>query len=70
VVPYEVYNEVMPCCKAQWPVNKRGTKRDSPGIREKHNMITTCVSPTTKRKNRNSTRGIKKVRYGRLDEKV
>jgi len=52
MVPHEMYNEVMPCYKAQWPVNKRRTKRNSPETREKHNMRTTCVSPTTKTKNK------------------
>ena len=25
IVPHEVYNKVLPCCKAQWPVDKRRT---------------------------------------------
>ena len=61
MVPHEVYNEVMPCYKAQWPVNKKRTKRDSPETREKHNIRTTCMSPTTKTKNKNSTRSITTV---------
>ena len=28
VVPYEAYSEVMPCCKAQWLVDKRETIKE------------------------------------------
>jgi len=28
VVPHEAYNEVMPHCKAQWPMDERRNKRE------------------------------------------
>ena len=26
--PHEVYSEVIPCCKAQWPVDKKRTIKE------------------------------------------
>ena len=57
VVPHEVYNEVMPRYKAQWPVEYQRKIEEERYQKQKHNIRTTCVSPITK-KNRNRTRDI------------
>ena len=62
MVPHEVYNKVIPHCKAQWPVEYQRKIEEERYQEQKHNMRTTCVlSPTTIEKNRNRTRGITHV---------
>jgi len=61
MVPHEAYNEVLPRCKAQWPVEYRKKIKEERYQEQKHYIRTTCVSPTTMKKNRNRTRGITAV---------
>ena len=62
MVPHEVYNEVLPRCKAQWPVEYRRKIKGERYQEQEHNMRTTCVSsPTTMTKNQNRTRGVTKL---------